>query len=66
VGDQLTNRRGPNVNTVKSTPLIALSSSFGQISERPGRKIVGDIDIVAFGQQSIDQSRPDEPSTASY
>jgi hypothetical protein len=43
-----------------------LSSSFGQISERPGRKIVGDIDIVTFGQQPIDQSRPDEPSTASY
>ncbi len=58
---QLDDRRRCDVEVVDGQGPPCAPSSLRQVGERPGRKVVDDIDLVALDEQAVHQVGADEP-----
>ena len=55
---------GTDVEVVDREGVAAGAPGLGEVRELAGEKVVDDVDAVPFGEQAIDEVRPDEPASA--
>ena len=56
---------GADVEVVEAQR-AARGAGVGEVGERPGRQVVDDVDLVALGEEAVDEVRPDEARAAGH
>ncbi len=65
-GHQLDDRRRGDVEVMDVERPAPALAGVGQVGQRTGREVVDDVDLVALGQEPVDQVRTDEARAAGH
>src|SRR3954453_21221714 len=62
--DQVDDRRRRDIEAMEREPPVRQRPRRREVAERTAREVVDDVDLPIFGEQAVDQCRPDEPGAA--